>query len=99
MLHPGPSGDLLCSCCRDIAEEEVGDVSLKDDDLAVAREDAGKHTNGALQDRDDRKHGGDAEGDAGHADDRPDAVTAEIRQDQLEKDHADPRMVVSRRFA
>ena len=73
--------------CGHIAEEEIGDVALEDDDFAVAGEDAREHADGALQDGDDGEHGGDAEGDSGDADEGADAVAAEIGEDQLEKDH------------
>ena len=81
--------------CGNIAEEKVGDVALKNDDLAVARQDAGKHADGALQNGNYGKHGSNAESYAGDTDERPDAMPTKIGENQLEKDHGRAPVVIS----
>ena len=93
-----PAGDLLSSHCGNIAEKKVRDVALEDDDLAIARQNAGKHSDSALQDGDHGEHGRDTEGDARNADERADAMTAQIRHNQLEKDHERAPTVISEAF-
>jgi hypothetical protein len=64
-------GHVAISCTAvswNVAEEEVGDVALKNDDLAVARKDPREHADGALQDGYHRQHGRYAEGDTRDAD-------------------------------
>src|SRR5271165_5473150 len=90
MRNKRPTGDLCSRVCRNIAEKEVGDISLEDDDLAVVGENSGEHADRSLQDCDDRKHCGYAEGYSRHADQRADAMAAQIGHNQLEKDHGLP---------
>ncbi len=87
MRHYAPGCDLLHRRGGNVAEEEVGDIAFKDNDLAVAGQDAGEHADRALQHSDHGKHGRDTEGDARNTDRRPDAMAAQIGHDQLEKDH------------
>jgi hypothetical protein len=87
VTHHRPRRDRLRRGRRNAAEEQIRDVALEDDDLAVAGENAGEHADRALQHRDDGQHRRDAEGDARDAEERPDAMPAEIGQDQLEEDH------------
>src|ERR1700722_1458916 len=90
VLHNGPRCDLL-HCRRGyIAEEEIGDIALEDNDFAVTREDTREHSYGSLKHCDDREHGSHAERDAGDADHGPDPVTEQISEDQLEEDHGVP---------
>jgi len=58
--------------------------------LAIAREDAGEHADGSLQDGDDGQHGRHAKGDARHTDEGSNSVPQQIGNNQLEKDHAAP---------
>src|SRR5208337_3033757 len=90
MRNERPTGDLCSRVCRNIAEEKVGDISFEDDDLAVVRENPGEHADRSLQDRDDRKHCGYAEGYSRHADQRADTMATQVGHDQLEKDHGLP---------
>ncbi len=85
MLDDGPGGDGGGGGGGDAAEEEVGDVALEDDDLAIAGEDAGEHADGSLENCDDGEHGGDAECDACDADQGSDSMAKKIDQDQFYK--------------
>ena len=87
MSDGGPGSDFAGDRSGNIAEEEIGDVALEDDNFTVVRENAREHADGALKNGDHGEHGGDTEGNAGDADEGADAVTAEIGKDQLEEDH------------
>ena len=94
-----PAGDLLCRRRRNAAEEEIGDVALENNDFAIVRQDAGEHSDCALQDGNHGEHGRNTEGDARDADERADAMAAQIGNDQLEKDHRCAPMVLSITFS
>ena len=87
VLDHRPLGHLRHCVCWHTAEEKIRDVALEDDDLAVAREDAGEHADCALKDGDDGEHGGHAERDSRDADKRADPMAIKIREDELEEDH------------
>jgi len=94
-----PAGDLLCRRRRNAAEEEIGDVALENNDFAIVRQDAGEHSDCALQDGNHGEHGRNTESDARDTDERADAMTAQIGHDQLEKDHACAPTVISAAFS
>ena len=98
MCHHRPTGDFLHRRSGNVAEEKVRDVALEDDDLAIARQDAGKHADGALENGDHGQHGRDAEGDARDTDERTDAVAAQVGHDQLEKDHGSSPTGITQAF-
>ena len=99
MIHHRPAGNLFHCRSGNVAEKEIRDVALENDDFAIARQDAGEHSDCALQDGNHGEHGRNAEGNARDADERADAVAAQIGHDQLEKDHGRAPMVFSITFS
>ena len=86
-LHCGEFADALELLGGHAAEEEIGDVPLEDEIVAVDREDALEHADGAVDEGEDGQHRRHAEADARDADEGAQLVATEVDENEREKAH------------